>query len=143
MNSIPGRSLPRLAFLLGGFLLLLTGGALTAQNNGASPYETVLKELVAALDGVTKVLAGVRTEANARDAVPEVKKAVSRLKEVQKKAAALPQPEKAEKDRVSKLYRPKLQESISKLTTEIARVKAIPGGSELAELIKPAQTKPK
>jgi hypothetical protein len=117
--------------------------ALPAQTGGTSPYESVLKDLVAALDGLTKILLGVRDETGAKAAMPEVKKAVGRLTEVQKKAEALPQPDKAEKDRVTKLYRSKLQDSINKLTTEIARVKAIPGGSELAALIKPAQTKAK
>jgi hypothetical protein len=128
------------AAVLGGLLLLLSAAALSAQTGGESAYESVLKELVGALDGVTKVFAGVTSETGARAAVPEVKKAVGRLKDVQKKAEALPQPEKAEKDRVARLYRSKLQDSLNKLSSEIARVKAIPGGSELAALLKPVQT---
>jgi hypothetical protein len=133
----------RPAFLLGGVLLLVGVAVLPAQTGGTSPYESVLKDLVAALDGLTKILVNVRDESAAKAAVPEVKKAVGRLTEVQKKAQALPQPDKAEKDRVARLYGSKLQESIHKLFTEIARVKAIPGGSELAVLIKPAQTRNK
>ena len=143
MKSQPTRPRTAPAVLLGAVLLLLRVAALPAQTGGTSPYESVLKDLVAALDGLTKILVSVRDESAAKAAVPEVKKAVARLTDVQKKAEALPQPDKAEKDRVTRLYRSKLQESINKLTTEIARVKAIPGGSELAALIKPAQTKPK
>jgi 3-oxoacyl-ACP reductase-like protein len=127
------------AAVLGGALLLLSASSLAAQTSGESAYETVLKELVGALDAVTKVFAGVTNEAGARAAVPEVKKAVTQIKEVQKKVEALPQPEKAEKDRVSRLYRSKLQDSINKLSSEVARVKAIPGGSELAALLRPVQ----
>jgi hypothetical protein len=135
-------SATRKAFLvLGGLLLLLVTATLPAQTAGSSPYENVLKELVSALDGVTKVLTSVKTESDARAAVPEFKKAVSRLTDIQKQAEALPQPEKAEKDRVTRLYRSKLQDSINKLSSEVARVKAIPGGSDLAALLKPAQTK--
>ncbi len=137
--STSARATPRTAVLLGG-LLLLPVVSLPAQTAGNSPYENVLKELVSALDGVTKVLTSVKTETDARAAVPEFKKAVSRLKEIQKQAEALPQPEKAEKDRVTRLYRSKLQDSINQLSSEVARVKAIPGGSELTALLKPVQT---
>jgi hypothetical protein len=139
MNARPATPAWNPAALFGGSLLLLSASTLAAQTSAESAYETVLKQLVGALDAVTKVFTGVTNEASARAAVPEVKKAVTQLKEVQKKAEALPQPEKAEKDRVARLYRSKLQDSIGKLSSEVARVKAIPGGSELAALLKPVQ----
>lgn len=143
MRITPPRHAWTPAVLLGGLLLLLAAPGRSAQTAGSSPYENVLKELVAALDGVTKVLTTVKTESDARAAVPEFKKAVSRLQDVQKQVEALPQPEKAEKDRIARLYRSKLQDSIFKLNSEKARVQAIPGGRELIALLKPVQTKQK
>jgi len=132
----------RPAVLLGFVLLLLGAGVLPAQGGG-SPYENVLKELLVALDMLSGVLGTVTDEPSAKAAAPEVKKVVGRINEIEKKAKALPQPEKEEKDRIVKLYRPKLEEAIKKQRAESARVKAIPGGSELVQLIKPSEGKEK
>jgi len=133
----------RAAVLLGVGLLALCAVILPAQGRGGSPYENVLKDLIAAMDKLSDVLSTVKNEPSAKVAVPEVKKTLGQLDEVRKKAKALPQPEKEEKDRIAKIYRPKLDESIKKLLGQVARVKAIPGGSELVKDIKATETKQK
>jgi hypothetical protein len=133
----------RLAVVFGVVLLTLCALLLPAQSGGGSAYESVLKELITALDMLSDVLVTVKDESSAKAAGPEVKKAVGRLDEVGKKAKALPQPEKGEKERITKTYRPKLEEAIKKLLTEEARVKAVPGGSELVKQIKAPEGKQK
>ncbi|HEV2948546.1 MAG TPA: hypothetical protein VGX70_14315 [Gemmataceae bacterium] len=131
------------AVVLGLALLALAVLVLPAPSQGGSSYENVVKELIATLNMLTDVLGTVKDEPTARAAVPEVKKVMGRFDEINKKAKALPQPEKEEKDRITKLYRPKLQEAVRKEKAEAARVKSIPGGKELVELTKPSEGKTK
>jgi len=133
----------RRAVVLGTGFVAICAVLLPAQEDGKTTHESVLKELISVLDKLTGVLGTVKDEPSAKAAVPEVKKVLGRLEEVNKKAKALPQPDKEEKDRIAKLYRPKLEEAIKKQREEVTRVKAIPGGSELVQLIKPPERKSK
>jgi hypothetical protein len=134
----------RLAFLPGTVLLGLCVLALPAQDSEkTSPYEKILKEFIVSLDSLTGVLGAVKDEESAKAAVPEVKKLAARLGELSKKGKALRMPDKAEKERITKLYREKLETAVKKEIAEIARVKAIPGGSELVQLVKPPEEKTK
>jgi len=133
----------RLAALFGTGLLAFAALTVSAQESGPSPYEGVLKELLANLGRLTDVLTTVKDEPSVQAAVPEVKKVVVQLGELRNKAKALPQPDKAEKERITRIYRPKLEEAIHKQLAEVARVKTIPGGSDLVKLMKPPEEKTK
>jgi hypothetical protein len=113
-----------------------------AHAGGGSPYEAVVKEMVTALDALGDVLATITDEPSAKAARPAVRKAAGQLEEVRKKAEDLKQPDKAEKDRIAKAYKDKLDRSLKRLLAEEARVKAIPGGPEaLKEIQRPEERK--
>jgi hypothetical protein len=123
--------------VLVGIAILGLGGMIALGQGGgtASPYESVLKEMVAALDMLSDTLGTIKDEPSAKAAKPELKKAVSRLEGARKKAQDLKQPDKAEKDRIAKEYKEKLDASIKKLFAEMARVKSVPGGDEAVKEI--------
>jgi hypothetical protein len=104
--------------------------ALLRAGGGPSPQEAVLKDMLATLEQANKVLKGVVDEASAGAARPELKKAALRLRDLRKKAREMKQPGKAEKARLEKLYRDKLDDTLKKLRAESIRVKGIPGGAE-------------
>jgi hypothetical protein len=134
----------RLAALSGAVLLGLCILAVPAQESGKeSPYETMLKEFIASIDSLTGVLGAVKDEPSATAAVPDVKKIAARLSELRDKAKAMRQLDKAERERIRKLYREKLETAVKKEMAEAARVKSIPGGSDLVQLIKPPEDKSK
>jgi hypothetical protein len=110
--------------------VLLTLALLRAGGGGPSSQEAVLKDMLATLEKANKVLTGIVDESSAEAARPELKKAALRLRDLRKKAREMKQPGKAEKDRLEKLYRDKMDDTLKKLRTESLRVKGIPGGAE-------------
>jgi hypothetical protein len=122
----------RPAFLVGILLLAMSGMAVLGQGDAkqSSSYESVIKDMLAALNGLTDVLGTIKDEPSALAARPEVKKAAGRLAEVRKQAEKLKQPDKAEKDRIARAYKDKLDKSLKRLLAEQVRVKAIPGGQD-------------
>jgi hypothetical protein len=128
---------------VGSALLALGGMVVLGQGGGGSPYESVIKEMIVALDTLTGVLGTIKDEPSAKAARPELKKAAGQLDEVRKKAEGLKPPDKAEKDRVARDYKAKLDTSIRKLLAEEARVKGIPGGAEAVNEIYSAGDKKK
>jgi hypothetical protein len=125
--------------VLGGTVMLVLGQG----TPGASPHEGVVKEMLTALDALTDVLGSIKDEPTAKAARADVKKAAGRLEDVKKKAQQLKQPEKAEKDRIAKEYKGKLEGSIKKLLAEVARVKAVPGGDDAVKDIYGGEEKKK
>ncbi len=71
-----------------------------------------------------------------RPARPDLKKAVEAWAKVKAKAAELPPPEQAEKDRLAKAYRPKLDATVKRFFTEVARVRKFPAGKDVLKEIK-------
>jgi hypothetical protein len=99
-------------------------------------YDKSLKQTLGALDKMTMTLAMVKDEETAQATKPEWKKAVQAWEKVKAEAAKLPPPEQAEKDRIAKEYRPKLDAAVKKFFTEVARVRMIPAGKELLKEVK-------
>ena len=124
-------------------LLALGGMVVLGQGGAASPYEGVIKEMIAALDNLTGVLGTIKDEPSAKAARPDLKKVADQLNGIKKKAEGLKQPEKAEKDRLDKEYKAKLDASVRKLVAEVARVKGVPGGPEAVKEIYPGDDKKK
>jgi len=118
----------RTGALLGLLWLAALVPAVHAQK-GASPYETIIKDMLEATDKMTAVLAAIKDAASAADARPELKKAVARFLEVRKKAEEFKEPDLKERERISQ-YRKRLAEAVERFLRERSRVAAIPGGRE-------------
>jgi hypothetical protein len=109
-------------------LLLVVADPLRAGE--PSKYEEATKQLLGQLDTIAGVLLKIQDEESAKEATPALKKAAEAFLDARKKAEALPPPERDEKDRLAKLYQPKMEETLKKLYGQAARVQAIPGGRE-------------
>jgi len=121
-------------------LAALAAGWLTATAGEDSPQEQSLKETVRALEKLTTALTGIRDADTAQAARPELRKAVENWTQVKTKAGKVPPPDQAEKDRLAKAYKGKLEDAMKKFFTEVGRVRAVPAGKEVLEEIKPVVT---
>jgi hypothetical protein len=112
-----------------------------ARGGDNAAFEAVLKDMLATMDKLTATLAAVKDEATAKAARPELQKDAQHFVAIRKKAETIRPPNKEEKEKLEKEYRPKLFESQKKLFAEIARVGAVPGGKEalkeLSEFLNP------
>ncbi len=131
-------------------VMLFTVVAALAGDN--SPYEKTIQKMIGSLDEIAATLKTVIDEDTAGAAKPDLRKSAAVWIETRAKAAKLQPPEKEEKARLEKIYKPKLEESMRKLFLEVSRVKNIPGGKEALKEIdgvlkkeetkKPAQDRP-
>jgi hypothetical protein len=120
--------------VLSATVLLLAGAAAQAQPGG-SPYEGVLKEMIGIMERMTATLAGVKDDATAEAARPELKKAAEQFAAVRKKAEKLDQPTPEDRKKIVAAYQKKMAEAVARLKQEVARVQAVPGGRDaLAEV---------
>jgi hypothetical protein len=114
---------------LGAAILLLTGTAALAQEGG-SPHEAVVKEMIGIMERMTASLTGVKDDATAEAARPELKKAAEQFAAVRKKAEKLDQPTPEERKKITAAYQKKLAEVVARLKQEVARVQTVPGGRD-------------
>ena len=108
-----------------GILFVAVGFAGAAQG---SSYEQALQQVVESFDKIGVTLKTIVDEESAAAAKPDLRKSAASFLEARTKAAKMPPPEKDEKVRLEKLYKPKLDASMKKMFTEVRRVEAIPGG---------------
>jgi hypothetical protein len=102
-----------------------------------SAHEKALKQIISSLDKLTMTLAGIKDAETAQAARPELRKAVMGWAEARKKADKLPPPEPAEKDRLAKQYKGKMDEAVKKFFTEVGRVRGFPAGKEALDEVRP------
>ena len=106
-----------------------------------SPHEQVIQKTLGTLDSITAELTKIMDEDTALAAKPELRKVAKEWAETQAKAKKMQPPEKAEKLRLEKLYKPKIDESMKKLRGQTTRVEVIPGGKdalkEISSILKP------
>lgn len=98
-------------------------------------HAAVAKEMLATLGDVVKTLRGISNEATANAARPDLKKAGLKLDELRRKARALKQPTKEEKEKLERDFQPKFDEVLRDLRLETVRVKGLPGGAEAVKEI--------
>jgi hypothetical protein len=110
-----------------GILLVAVGFAGGTQG---SPYEQALQQVVDSFDKIGLSLKTIVNEESAAAAKPDLRKSAASFVEARTKAAKLQPPEKDEKVRLEKLYKPKLDAAMKKMFTEVRRVEAIPGGKD-------------
>ena len=95
-----------------------------------SPYEKALVKVVDSFDKISTSLKTIVDENSAAAAKPDLRKAADQFLEARATATKLDPPEKAEKVRIEKLYRPKVDDAMKKMFIEAVRVNAIPGGRD-------------
>ena len=108
-------------------VLFVIGVAAAGEN---SPYEKAVQKMIGSLDEIAATLKTVIDEDTAGAAKLDLRKSAGVWIETRAKASKLQPPEKEEKARLEKLYKPKLEESMRKMFIEIRRVEIIPGGKE-------------
>ena len=92
---------------LGACLMPLTAGE-------ESSHELAVKQVIKSLDKLTVALSAVKDAETAQAARPELRKAVKDWTDLKAKTALLPPPDKAEKDRLAKEYKGKMDDAISR-----------------------------
>lgn len=95
-----------------------------------SPYAKTLEQMIGSLDTIGATLRTIEDEDTAMASKPSLKKANDSWVEARTRAAKLEPPDREEKTRLEKLYKPKLEAALKKMFTEIRRVENIPGGKE-------------
>ena len=96
-----------------------------------SPHEQAIQKMLGSLDRISAELKKIVDEESALAAKPELRKDAASYLETRAKAAKMQPPEKAEKVRLEKLYKPKIEESLKNLFTQTRRVELIePGGKD-------------
>jgi hypothetical protein len=95
-----------------------------------SPYEQLLKQVLQSVDKVTVTLETIKDEESAAAAKPDLRKAATLFLEAKAKGDKMQPPEKDEKVRLEKMYKPKLKESMEKMNAQVTRVQFIPGGKD-------------
>jgi hypothetical protein len=133
---------------IGSVGILLVALGFVAAGEG-SPHEQLIQKTLGTLDLINEELTKIMDEETALAAKPELRKAAKTWAETQAKAKKLQPPDKDEKIRLEKLYKPKLDESMKKLLTQKVRVELIAGGKdalkEINSVLKPdgkKQTEP-
>ena len=109
-------------------ILLLAAGFAAAQQG--SPYEQALQQVIDSFDTIGTTLKTIVDEETAAGAKPSLRKSSDAFLEARAKATKMQPPEKAEKERLEKTYKPKLEAAMKKMFTEVFRVKEIPGGKD-------------
>ena len=97
---------------------------------GGSPHEKIMQEMLGALHAIGTSLKTITDEDTAAAAKPALKKANDAFVDARTRAAKLPAPEKDEKVRLEKAYKPKFEESMKKMNVERTRVEFVPGGKD-------------
>ena len=109
-------------------IVLVSLAFAAAQDN--SPYEKALQKVIDSFENIGASLKTIVNEDSAAAAKPDLKKAATAFLDARASAAKLEPPEKDEKLRLEKNYKPKLEAAMKKMFTEVIRVSAIPGGKD-------------
>jgi hypothetical protein len=124
------------ARIAGAALLTLTVGVLVSRAGEESPHEQAIKQSMRSLDKITAILASVTDAETATAARPDLRKAAVAWNDAKKKTAEIPPPDQAEKDRLVKGYKTKMDETLKKFFTEAGRVRGFRAGKEALQEIK-------
>ena len=108
--------------------LILTGIFVIAGE--VSPYEKVLGQVVDSFEKIGATLKNIMDEDAAIAAKPELRKAADAFVKVRTLATKMQPPEKDEKLRLEKRFKPKIEDAMKKMFIEIQRVQVIPGGKD-------------
>jgi hypothetical protein len=93
-------------------------------------HEAIVKDMLETVEKITARL-GTITDQNSADAArDDLKDLAMKMLKLRKRAEDLKQPNKAEKDRLTKVYAPKFEVAFKELREQTLRVKGIPGGDE-------------
>jgi hypothetical protein len=118
----------------------------TRADGGQRKLGDIVKDIVETLDKITSTLATIKDEGTAKAAVPDLRKAAARFKELRGEAEKARPPSNEEADRLKKEYRDKIKMSKGKLDAEVKRVRQVPGGDraykEIILVIKKAKSSP-
>jgi hypothetical protein len=124
--------------------VLLTGAASgqeEKEKDKSSPQAAVVTQVLEVMDKLSAALATITNEQSAEAAKPELRKLAKQWTALRDKAEKVPPPERAEKDRLEKEFKAKLEGAQRKLFGEVGRVQEIPGGRAALEEIRGVLTR--
>jgi hypothetical protein len=127
------------AWSIGAGIVLVAGGFVLAAKG--SPHEQALNQALDSFESINKTLESIKDEESAGTAKPALKKAADSYLEARAKGDKLPPPEKEEKDRLAKIYKPKFNKAMEQMSIQIRRVELVPGGKEALKEIAPVLKK--
>lgn len=113
-----------------GSIVLVLAALGFAAGSQVSPYEETLKQAIESFETIGATLKKIDDEASAVAAKPALRKSAEAFLAARARAAKLPPPEKEEKVRLEKQYKPKLDEAMKKMLAEARRVNLIDGGKD-------------
>ena len=105
-----------------GLLLCSTGLALHSPSQ-QPPYEDIVKKMLKGVEEITDTLGTITDEGSAKTALPRLRTATEEFRKLRQLANDSKQPDKAEKDRLAKLYAPKFEVAFKHLREETLRLK--------------------
>jgi hypothetical protein len=112
-----------------GILLVLGSCGFLAAGEG-SPYEKALQQVLDSFNKIGDSLKTIVDEDSANTAKPDLRKAAAGFLDARTKAEKMQPPDKAEKVRLEKAYKEKLEGAMKKMFTEVRRVELVPGGRD-------------
>jgi hypothetical protein len=122
--------------------LLLLASAWTAGQDAPPTHEDVLKKMVGTLEELNKSLASITNQESAAKARPELRKHAEEWVAHRALADKLPPPTRAEKDKLEKEFKGKLEAAQKRLFGEVMRVQNVPGGSDALKEIRGVISRP-
>lgn len=117
-------------------VIVIPLGAICAQGP-RSRYETVVKEMLDAVQRMNGALKSVQNPTSAQAARGVLKDAVTRFVAARRKAEKMKLPELDEKNRIERRYGTKMARAVALFLSERRRVRGIPGGVKVLEELKP------
>ncbi len=93
---------------------------------GGDTHESVTAEMIAQMKQMTTVLEGVKDEASAKAAVPQLDAIATRMEEIEKRGKKLPELDAKQKEQMTKTFEKDLTEIETKLKPAVERVMTDP-----------------
>ncbi|CAN5524098.1 hypothetical protein BH10PLA1_BH10PLA1_17810 [soil metagenome] len=93
---------------------------------GGDSHEKLSKESVSTMKEMVSVLEGVKDEASAQSAKPQLKSLMEKLQDINHRQSKLPAPTEAEMKEMDSKYGKEMEETSRKFTSEMMRVMFTP-----------------
>jgi len=100
-------------------------------------FDSVMKEMLSALDKMTTALESAKDDATAKTAKPKLVTVAAQMQDLQEKAKKLGTPPPDEEKKLEERYKAEMDGVTKKLVAEVTRLKGQPYGKELLDTLQP------
>ena len=109
--------------------LLVWTSSVSARENDT--HESLTKELIQSIKGISDILATVKDKPTADEARPKLRAAVKTMADLKLRSEKLGKPTKEQEEELKKKYSKMLEEQVKRLTDQAVRLQNVEGGKEL------------